>query len=320
MLYPSIHANYQASLNTDSEHTIAYEESGNPEGYPVIYCHGGPGGGSSEYVRRLFDPEFYRLIQFDQRGCGQSTPFLSLQNNTTQALIDDIELLRKTLKLKRFLLSGGSWGSTLALLYGQQYPHYVSAFLLRGIFLARQRDLAWLYEAGGAARLFSDYYREFWPHAKASFTDIIESYYSRLTGANELDKLSAARHWCLWESRLSVLHADLSSLESELEPHHALAMALLECHYFKHHAFIEENQIIRNIELLNNIPATIIHGRYDCVCDYSQADALNQAWPSSTLITVAGAGHSFKENAISEAFLKSANSLAKFFKEQQKES
>ncbi|WP_017443849.1 prolyl aminopeptidase [Gayadomonas joobiniege] len=316
MLYPQIKTNYNDFIKTEDGHKIYYEESGNANGYPVIYCHGGPGGGSSPFVRRLFDPEYYRIIQFDQRGCGLSEPFMSLHNNTTAHLINDIELLRKQLSISKMLLAGGSWGTTLALLYGQQYPQHVAAFLLRGIFLARQQDLFWLYSSHGAARLFSDYYRDFNPHPCDDPEQLINTYYRRLTSDNELDKLSAARNWCQWESRISVLHADHTKIEEDLNPHHALAMALLESHYFSHSSFIKENQIIANIDKIKDIPATIIHGRYDSVCDFSQADLLNQSWPASALICVGSAGHSLKEKAISEAFCKASNSMAVFLKGQ----
>ncbi|WP_143870480.1 prolyl aminopeptidase [Catenovulum sediminis] len=323
MLYPDIKQNHTHWLPTEDGHTLYVEESGNPKGYPVIYCHGGPGGASTPMFRRLFDPEVYRIIIFDQRGCGYSEPFLSLHNNQTDKLIDDIELIRTRLHLKKFLLSGGSWGTTLALLYAQSYPQHVSALLLRGIFLGRQKDLAWLYEPNGAARLFPDYYRQFCQHInpelnkKLCHQQIIEQYYELLTSNNEIRKLAAARAWCLWESQIAYLHFTNELEAKSCEAHHALAMALMECHYFRNHCFIEENQILNNIERIQHIPATIIHGRYDAVCDLNQAWELSEIWQNSRLLIVPNAGHSLGEPLIADAFCQAARSMARYLLEQE---
>ncbi len=318
-IYPEIKPNQKIWLDTPDGHQIYVEESGNSNGYPVIYCHGGPGGASTSQFRRLFDPAFYRIIIFDQRGCGLSKPFLSLENNTTTHLIDDIELIRKHFKLDKMLLAGGSWGTTLALLYARQYPQNVSAMLLRGIFLGRRQDLAWLYEKEGAARLFPDYYQEFQEFLSDSANThekIINEYLTHLTGDNQIEQLAAAKAWCAWESQISQLHYSPRQTEEATEAHHALAMALLECHYFKNHCFIEENQIINDIDKIAHIPATIIHGRYDAVCDLNQAWQLTQVWQNSQLFIIPEAGHSLGEIAIAKACCQASNDFVTYFKEQ----
>lgn len=320
-IYPEIKANRQIWLPTTDGHQIYLEESGNQNGYPVIYCHGGPGGASSNQFRRLFDPEYYRIIIFDQRGCGQSKPFLSLNHNTSEHLIEDIELIRQHCQLDKFLLAGGSWGTTLALLYAQQHPQHVSAMLLRGIFLARKQDLAWLYEPQGAARLFPDYYHEFkkfLSNSAQSSEQIIDEYLAQLTSSNQIKQLTAAKAWCAWESQIAKLHFSHEATEQATQTHHAMAMALLECHYFKNQCFIAENQILNNIDKLESIPATLIHGRYDAVCDLSQAWQLNQAWQSSQLLIVPEAGHSLGEIAIAKACCQASDDFMKYFKEQEK--
>ena len=319
-IYPDIKTNQTLWLDTQDGHQIYVEESGNSNGYPVIYCHGGPGGGSSSQFRRLFDPSFYRIIIFDQRGCGQSKPFLSLENNTTQNLVEDIELIRKHFELDQVLLAGGSWGTTLALLYAQKYPDNVSAMLLRGIFLGREQDLEWLYEKEGAARLFPDYYAEFKAYLSDSATShqqIIDEYLAHLTNGNEIEQLAAAKVWCSWESKIAKLHYSHEEQEHATEAHNALAMALLECHYFKNKCFIEENQIIKNIDKIAHIPATIIHGRYDAVCDLSQAWQLRQVWQNSELLIVPEAGHSLAEIAIAKACCQASQDFMTYFKEQE---
>ncbi|MCU4676849.1 prolyl aminopeptidase [Catenovulum sp. 2E275] len=318
-IYPDIKTNQTLWLDTTNGHQIYVEESGNPKGYPVIYCHGGPGGASSSQFRRLFDPEFYRIIIFDQRGCGQSKPFLSLENNTTDDLIADIEQIRNHFKLNKVLLAGGSWGTTLALLYAQKYPQNVSAMLLRGIFLGRKQDLAWLYEKDGAARLFPDYYqafRHYLTDSAQSSQQIISEYLAHLNSQNQLEHLAAAKAWCAWESQIAQLHYSHQETEAATEAHHALAMALLECHYFKNNCFIKENQILENLDKIEHIPAIIIHGRYDSVCDLSQAWQLHQIWQNSQLFIIPEAGHSLGEIAIAKACCQASNDFMKYFKEQ----
>ena len=320
MLYPDIQANQTYQLATGDGHSIYVEESGNPQGFPVLYCHGGPGGSSSAFFRRFFDPNFYRIILFDQRGCGQSTPSLSLENNTTAHLLSDIELICQQLNIKKMVLAGGSWGTTLALLYALKHPEQISAMLLRGIFLAREQDLQWLYEPTGAARLFPDYYQEFIRAAnladdeQITHQQLAASYLAQLTSSNQFSQIAAAKHWCNWENRISVLH-HLESRENADDIHANKTMALMECHYFTQASFIEENQILDNIDKLQNIPVTIIHGRYDAVCDVSQAWQLAEKWQNSRLYIVPNSGHSLGEPFMAEAFLNAANKIARFLQE-----
>lgn len=322
MLYPDIQPNQIYQLNTDDGHSIYVEESGNPDGYPVIYCHGGPGGSSHPFFRRFFDPNFYRIVLFDQRGCGQSTPSLSLENNTTAHLLNDIELIRQQLNIQKMVLAGGSWGTTLALLYAQKHPEQISAMLLRGIFLARKQDLQWLYEPDGAARLFPDYYQEFIRAANLAdgepitHQQLAKNYLEQLSSDNQFSQIAAAKHWSNWENRISVLH-HLDSRENTDDIHTNMTMALMECHYFTQGSFIEENQILNNMDKLQNIPATIVHGRYDAVCDVNQAWQLAEKWPNSRLYIVPNSGHSLGEPFMAEAFLNAANKIARFLIEKE---
>lgn len=322
MLYPEINENNKFWLDVGDNHQVYVEESGNPDGIPVVYCHGGPGGASNSLIRQLFDPELYRIISYDQRACGLSKPFLSIENNTTADLISDLEKIRCYLKIEQWVVAGGSWGTTLALLYAQAYPERVSALLLRGIFLGRKQDLAWLYEAQGAAKLFPDYYQEFIKPISAEHktaSQIIKAYFELLTSDNQIQQLNAAKSWCLWESQISRLHFTPNLKPEATEAHHSLAMALLEAHYFANNCFISENQILDNINKIQHIPATLIHGRYDAVCDLSQAWQLNQAWENSKLLIVPKAGHSLGETAIAHSFCQASKALAVYFQEKNKQ-
>ncbi|WP_329604255.1 prolyl aminopeptidase [Saccharobesus litoralis] len=316
MVYPQIKPNDTEWLNVGDGHEIYIEHSGNPDGLPVIYIHGGPGGGSSPIYRSLFDPTIYRIIQFDQRGCGQSKPLLSLQNNNTASLIADIERIRQHLAIDKWLVCGGSWGTTLALLYALQHTERVSGMILRGIFLARQQDIDWLYGDAGAARLFPDYYQQFQQPIANDNRSPIQAYWPLLNSDNQLQQLNAARQWSLWEYRISRLTFAQSTEAELVEPHLCLPMALLECHYFLNHSFIEENYILNNIGKLNAIPATVIHGRYDAVCDVGQAWQLAEKWQSCKLMIVPEAGHSIAEPQIAAAFCQATRAMAKYMQEQ----
>ncbi|NTS76959.1 prolyl aminopeptidase [Catenovulum sp. SM1970] len=318
MIYPEIQPFNIEWLTVSGGHSIYLEQSGNPDGIPVVYLHGGPGGASSPFVRRMFDPEKYHIVLFDQRGCGQSQPFCQLTDNTTDDLIADIELIRQHLNIKSWLVTGGSWGTTLALLYAQAYPQYVKALLLRGIFLSRQQDYDWLYHPeGGAARLFPDFYQDFIKTIgqPSSTQNLLSQYLELLTSKNELAQMQAARSWCLWETRISKLNPSPQAEQEVADRHICLPMALLEAHYFANDSFILANQIMSNMDKIADIPATIIHGRYDAVCDVSQAFTLSQAWPASQLYIVPSAGHSFGELPIAQAFVKGAQAFAEFLTE-----
>ncbi|MGM0541479.1 MAG: prolyl aminopeptidase [Pseudomonadota bacterium] len=295
ILYPQIEPFVQHSLQVDSTHCLHIEECGNPMGIPVVFIHGGPGGGYSAIHRRFFDPKAYRIILFDQRGCGQSKPHACLTNNTTAHLIEDLDKIRRYLKIDKWLLFGGSWGSTLALLYAQTYPERVFGLILRGVFLCRQHDLNWFYQSG-ADRFYPEYWSDFIaPVRPENRSNMIEAYYQLLTSDNEIARMRAAEAWSVWEGRTSTLETDPNIVAHFSHPHHALAMARIECHYFYHKVFIEENQILNNSQAINHIPATIIHGRYDMVCPINQAFDLHYKLAQSKLIICNHTGHSAME-------------------------
>jgi proline iminopeptidase len=286
------------------------EECGNPGGIPVLFVHGGPGGGCEPYHRQFFDPERYRIILFDQRGCGNSTPHGELAGNDTQALVRDMEFLRAHLGVERWLLFGGSWGSTLSLVYAQAHPQRVTGLVLRGVFLCRDRDIHWFYQEG-ASRLFPEYWEDYLaPIPVEERDDLVAAYHRRLTGADEVQRLLAAKAWSVWEGRTSTLLAKPSLAEHFGEAHRALAMARIECHYFMHKSFLAENQILRDIDRIRHLPAIIVHGRYDVVCPVEQAWALHRAWPEAELLVSADAGHSAGEPATVDALVGATNRFA----------
>ncbi|MBO1520507.1 prolyl aminopeptidase [Oceanisphaera pacifica] len=311
-LYPSIGYYNQHWLTVSDRHQLYIEECGNPLGIPVIVLHGGPGAGISEQHRRFFDPESYRIILFDQRGAGQSKPHADLADNHTQALIADIEQIRELLGVESWLVFGGSWGSTLALCYAIEHAERVRALVLRGLFLARQQDLRWLYQPdGGAAQLFPDYYQDFIAPLEGDTRHLLSHYYRLLTSSNELARLNAARAWAIWEGRISTLLPRADAQEYYGEVHGALALARIESHYFIHQCFIEENHIIRQINALRNIPAVLVHGRYDAICKPAAATELAAHWPELTLHIVPGAGHSAFEPPMIDALVKVTDHMAK---------
>jgi len=282
-LYPEIKPYQRHELKVDDTHTLYIDESGIPDGIPLLFVHGGPGGACGKYDRRFFDPERYRIILFDQRGAGRSTPHSELTDNTTEHLIEDIEKIRNFLNIDKWVLFGGSWGSTLSLLYAQRYPEKVEAMILRGIFLCRNKDLHWFYQEG-ASRLFPDYWQDFiQPIPEAERDNFISAYYKRLTGDNEIAKMAAAKAWSLWEGRCATLRPSTDIVSSFSSPHRALSLARIEAHYFINNCFVEENQILNNVDKLAGIPATIVHGRYDSVCPLDNAVELHKAWADSEL-------------------------------------
>ncbi|WP_053981100.1 prolyl aminopeptidase [Marinagarivorans algicola] len=309
-LYPDIRANQTYQLQVDDSHTLYIEESGDPQGIPILFLHGGPGAGTSSFDRRFFDPDKYRIILFDQRGAGQSKPHASLNDNSTSHLIADIEKIRQHLKVDKWALFGGSWGSTLALIYAQAFPQRVLGMILRGIFLCRPQDLEWFYQRG-ADRIFPDYWQDYLapiPHAEQG--KMIQAYYRRLTGANELAKMAAAKAWSQWEGRCATLRPNPDVVHHFVEPHMAVSLARIEAHYFVNKAFLEPDQILRDAHLLSNIPGTLIHGRYDMVCPLDGATALHNAWPASKLHIIRDAGHSSREPSVMDALVKATDTLA----------
>lgn len=310
LLYPEIKPYQRHDLKVDDIHTLYLEECGDPEGIPILFVHGGPGAGFSKHDRRFFDPEKYRIILFDQRGSGRSTPHAELSANTTQHLIDDIEAIRNYLSIDKWVLFGGSWGSTLSLLYAQSYPEYVNGLILRGIFLCREKDLNWFYQSG-ADQIFPDYWMDFVkPIAPDKRDNMISAYYEKLTGDNELAKMAAAKAWSLWEGRSATLRPSPDVVSTFSDPHLAVSLARIEAHYFVNQTFLEEGHIIANVDKLEGIPGTIIHGRYDMVCTLDNAVSLNQAWADSELQIIRDAGHSSHEPSIVDALIKATNAMA----------
>lgn len=309
ILYPYTEPYVQHSLQVDNVHTLHLEECGNPMGIPVLFVHGGPGGGYSTLHRRYFDPNIYRIVLFDQRGCGKSRPHACLTNNTTAHLIEDIEKIRRHLNIDQWVLFGGSWGSTLSLLYAQAYPERVLGMILRGIFLCRQQDVQWFYQQG-ADRFFPEYWQDFIaPIPKDQRDDMVSAYYKVLTSGDEVARMRAAEAWSVWEGRTSTLATDADIVNHFGDPFHALAMARIECHYFHYQAFIEPDQILENCHYIEQVPVTIIHGRYDMVCPVNQAFELADALPEAELIICDQAGHSAMEIAICQELVQATNDM-----------
>jgi len=309
-LFPDIKPNAQHRIAVDPPHELFVEESGNPDGIPVLVVHGGPGGGCEDYHRRFFDAERYRIILMDQRGAGRSRPLAEFVGNTTQNLVDDMETVRTFLGVDRWILFGGSWGSTLSLVYAQSHPDRVLGLVLRGIFLCRPRDIHWFYQEG-ASRVFPDYWRDFLaPIPEGERGDLVAAYYRRLTSSNELEQIQAAKAWSIWEGRCATLHPNPRVVEHFGHPHVAIALARIECHYFMNNAFLEDDQIVRDAALLKDIPGIIVDGRYDMVCPLDNALALSQAWPEADLRIIRDAGHSASEPAIIDALMRGVDEVA----------
>jgi proline iminopeptidase len=295
-LYEPIEPYQTGMLAVSPVHTIYYEQCGNPDGKPVVFLHGGPGGGLVALYRRFFDPKAYRIVLFDQRGSGQSTPNASLEDNTTWHLVEDIEKLREHLGIESWQVFGGSWGSTLALAYAQRHPLRVRELVLRGIFLCRPKEIKWFYQEGANA-IYPDVWEEYErviPENERG--DFISAYYRRLTSDDEAERLEAARAWSVWEGSTSKLFPDAAMIEDFGDPEFAIAFARIECHYFMHNAFFDtDNYLIENIDKIRHIPAVIVQGRYDVVCPIMSAWELHRAWPEAELHITPDAGHSATE-------------------------
>lgn len=298
-LYPEIEPYRSERLRVDDLHEIQLEESGNPEGTPVLFVHGGPGGGTEPKQRRYFDPERYRIILFDQRGCGRSTPHASLESNTTWHLVADMEAIREHLGLSRWMLFGGSWGSTLSLAYAVRHPERVTALVLRGIFLLRQREIAWFYQEG-ASRIFPDAWEAYLaPIPVAERSDLLAAYHRRLTADDPTTRIRAARAWSVWEGSTSRLLPDADLIARTGEDSFAIAFARIECHYFVNRGFLEsDGWLLTQAARLRGIPGIIVQGRYDVVCPMESAWALHRAWPEAELRIVPDAGHAASEPGI----------------------
>lgn len=309
-LYPPIKPYHEFTLAVEPPHELYVEECGNPDGIPILFVHGGPGSGCTEDQRRFFDPNIYRIILFDQRGCGRSTPHMELAGNNTQALVSDMEKIRETLKIDRWVLFGGSWGSTLSLVYAQTHPERVMAMILRGIFLNRNSDVLWLFGGAGANKIFPDFWEEFLSIVPENLRrNPLLAYYEMLTGEDEVTRMSAAKIWSSWEGHCSTLEPNKHVLDHMKNPHHALSLARIECHYFINNCFLEPNQILRNMPKISNIPGIIVHGRYDIVCTLDNAWELHKEWENSELNIIRDSGHSATEPGIIDALVRATKSL-----------
>ncbi|MBY0499710.1 MAG: prolyl aminopeptidase [Nitrosomonas sp.] len=305
-LYPEIEPHGQGRLPLDEIHTMYWEESGNPSGIPVIFLHGGPGAGSTPAHRRFFDPAYYRIVIYDQRGAGRSTPLGEIRENTTPHLINDLELLRQHLEIDRWLIFGGSWGSTLAIAYGEAHPEHCLGFILRGIFLCRKQEIDWfLY---GLRNLFPEAWRVLVaPLSINERNDILAAYYQRLMSPDPAIHLPAARTWSTYEGSCSTLLPNPATISYFASDTVALGLARMEAHYFSHNIFLPENALLKNVHKLHNIPATIVQGRYDAVCPIVSADDLHQAWPQAAYIIIDDAGHSAWEPGIQSALVRATD-------------
>lgn len=309
IFYPKISPYQTHRLKVDDIHELYIEESGSVDGIPVIFIHGGPGAGSAACHRRFFDPEKYRIIVFDQRGAGQSTPHASLENNTTQHLVSDMEAIRELLGIQQWVLFGGSWGSTLSLVYAQTHPEKVLGMVLRGIFLCRPQEIEWFYQKGTSC-LFPDAWQDFCaPIPQKERDDMVGAYYERLTSEDELIRTKAAKAWSIWEGRTSTLKPSNEVVNSFGNLHTAVSLARIECHYFMNDSFLKPNQILKDASKLKDIPSIIVQGRYDVVCPMESAWDLHQALPASELDIIPDAGHSAMEPGIIDALVKATDKM-----------
>ena len=310
-LFPPIEPFNSGFMERD-DHQIYYEQCGNPNGKPAVFLHGGPGGGGSTAVRRFFDPKKYHIVIFDQRGCGRSKPHGCLEKNTTWDLVEDIETLKKILGFNKWLVFGGSWGSTLSLAYSQTYPASVSEMVLRGIFMLRKKELDWFYQEG-ASNIFPEAWEKFLePIDENQRDDLMSAYHKIFKSDDEEKKLAAAIAWSRWEGSTSSLSYNPDMADSFSNPHFALAFALIENHYFVNKGFLEdENQLIESgIDIIRNIPTTIVQGRYDIVCPMKTAWELSENWPEANLIVAPSSGHTAFEKEITHELIKATNGYA----------
>lgn len=311
--YPEIQPFSTEAFKVSDVHTLYIEQCGNPKGRPILFLHGGPGGGISPDHRRFFDPEHYRVILFDQRGAGKSTPAADLTDNTTWHLIEDIEKIRRHLGIENWIVFGGSWGSTLALAYAETHPQVVKALILRGIFLCRPSEIKWFYQFG-ASEIFPDVWESYFDHIPIDERhDFVSAYYRRLTHKDPAVRLNAAKVWSKWEAATSRLIVDLHAIDEFNDPIYALQFARIECHYFMNNAFFSTNNyLIENITKIKSIPTVIIQGRYDMVCPVRSAWDLHKAFPEAELHIIADSGHAAGEPGIRSKLIETANKFRKF--------
>ncbi|MDQ7074531.1 MAG: prolyl aminopeptidase [Gammaproteobacteria bacterium] len=309
-LFAEIKEYVKHSLPVGGDHILHLREYGRADGIPVLFLHGGPGAGCEAFHARFFDPDVYRIILFDQRGCGLSAPHASLHANTTWDLVGDIEQIRRHLKIESWLVFGGSWGSTLALAYAQTHPERVLGLILRGIFLCRQKDIHWFYQEG-ASRVFPEFWRDFIaPIPVEERGDLLAAYHKRLFSKDEVARMAAAKAWSVWEGCSSNLRPNPAVVQHFSNPYVALSLARIECDYFMNDCYLKPNQLVKNAAKLKGIPGVIVHGRYDMVCPVDQAIELHQAWPEAELNIIADAGHSALETGIVDALVRATNQMA----------
>jgi proline iminopeptidase len=311
-LYPEIQPYETGMLDVGDGHRLYWELSGNPDGKPVVFLHGGPGGGSSPDHRRQFNPDKYKILVFDQRGCGKSTPYAELAHNTTWDLVEDIEKLRTQVsKVDKWMVFGGSWGSTLSLAYSETYPERVTEIVLRGIFLFHQDELDWMYKQGGASRVYPDKFGEFIgliPEAERG--DLVEAYRKRLTSSDKDEQLAAAKAWSKWEGEIVTLLPSPSTIDHFTSPEVAVAVSRIENHYMANHGWLEQGQLLKGAEKLRGIPGVIVQGRHDTCTPPVAAWRLKQAWPEVELNIVPDAGHLFSEPGITDGLVRATDRFA----------
>jgi proline iminopeptidase len=311
-MYPPIQPYRTGTLSVDSIHTLYFEECGNQNGTPILFLHGGPGSGCEEKHRQYFDPKAYRIILFDQRGCGRSTPHAELKSNTTWNLVEDIERLRKYLNIESWIVFGGSWGSTLALVYAIMHPTSVKALVVRGIFLCRPLDINWFYQ-GGAHLIFPDCWEKYLePIPEEERGNMMAAYYKQLQSKDRQIRKRAAIAWTSWEGALLRLKFDPTTFSTFTEAHRADAIARIECHFFVNKGFFPtDNWILENASKIRHVPIVIIHGRYDVVCPLDNAWQLHKQLPDAKLEIIPDAGHAASEPGIAEALIRATDALAK---------
>lgn len=310
--YPAIEPYRTGKLKVSSLHEIYFEESGNPKGKPAVFVHGGPGGATDAKQRQFFDPQKYRIVLFDQRGCGKSTPYACLDENTTWDLVSDMEKIRQHLGIERWQVFGGSWGSTLSLAYAQKHPSCVTELVLRGIFLLRKKEIDWFYQFG-ASEIFPDAWEGYLkPIPKEERRDLVAAYAKRLMSNDKKVQLEAARAWSVWEGSTSKLFPDQNFIDHYGEDQFAIAFARIENHYFTNKGFFEvDGQLLRDIDKIRNIPAVIVQGRYDMCCPMDSAWALHRAWPEAEFVIAPDAGHSAFEPSINKALVAATDRFAR---------
>ena len=307
-LFPAITPYSSGFLSVDATHNLYWEQSGNPDGVPILLLHGGPGAGATPTHRRFFDPDHYRIVIVDQRGSGRSHPLGSLENNTREHLVDDLETLRAHLKIQRWHLFGGSWGSTLALSYAIKYPKQCLSMIMRGIFLCEQNEIDWFLH--GMRQIFPEAWEQFASHIPQNEQDdLLNAYYARLTDENETAREEAAIRWALYEGACSLLRPNYETITTAEQKQQALALARIEAHYFKNEVIAPEDSLLNNIDILKTIPTTIIQGRYDVICPIATAHKLHQIWPEADYIVVPDAGHSALDPALRSRLIEATEQL-----------